>query len=199
VTTASPVSQIALAIVANLRSNPNSAYATTLLTALLSKQAVDGSWGEDIFATGLALRAVAAGAGKDLTAQKQVVNIPDNALRAAINAALGQGAMDAISVGQMQQLTSLNASGLHISDLTGLQCATNLTYLDLSNNNINSFALLAGLTKTTIIESGNPGYVVASNGDNDVPTLPEWGAILLAGLLLTVVLKKSNQVQGYRS
>jgi len=34
----------------------------------------------------------AAGAGKDLTAQKQTVAVPDNALRAAINAALGHGA-----------------------------------------------------------------------------------------------------------
>ncbi len=198
VNTTSPVSQIALTIVANLRSNPSSTYAATLLAALQSQQAVDGSWGEDILATGLSLRAVAAGAGKDLASQKVLISVPDNALRTAINTALGHGALDAITLGQIQQLTILNASGLNITNLTGLQNATNLTYLNVSNNKITSFAPVAGLTATTIVETGNPGYVVATT-DNDVPTLPEWGEIMLAGLLLIMVFRKSNQNKGYRS
>jgi len=195
VTTTSPVSQIALSISANLHANPSSTQALTLLSALQSQQAADGSWGEDPFATGLALRAVAAGAGKDLPAQKQDVSVPDNALRAAINAALGQGAMDAITIGQMQQLTTLNAAGLHISNLTGLQYATNLTYLNLSNNNISTFALLAGLTGATIIESGNPGNIVAGGGNDnsDAPTLPEWGVILMGSLLMLQILRAQRR------
>lgn len=187
VTTASPASQISLSIIANLRNNPASTQAATLLNALLTQQAADGSWGEDPFATGLALRAVAAGAGVDLTAKKQVVAVPDNALRSAINAALGQGALSAITLGEIQQLTSLNASGLNISNLAGLQYATNLTSLNLSNNKISDFSTVAGLTGTSIDESGNPGYTPPAQSayeDNDVPTLPQWGEILMAAILL---------------
>jgi len=198
VNTTSPVSQIALTIVANLRNNPSSTYAVTLLAALQSQQAADGSWGEDILATGLSLRAVAAGAGKDLSSQKAPISIPDNALRTAINNALGQSALNAITLGQIQQLTTLNASGLNISNLTGLQYATNLTYLDVRNNKIGSFAPIAGLSAPTILETGNPGYVAASS-NSDVPTLPEWGEILLAGILLIIALKSSRANRGYRS
>lgn len=197
VTSASPPYQIALAVIANLRNDPNSVTGANLLSGLTGQQAMDGSWGEDIYATAMALRAAATGAGRDLAAQKQAVSVPDNALRSAINAALGHGALDTISLGQMQQLTSLNASGLGITDLTGLQYATNLTTLDVSNNNISSFAPVAGLTKTAINETGNPGYV-ASNGasDGDVPTLPEWGMILLGSLLMMSLLRSRGKTRG---
>jgi len=191
ITAASPTPQIALAVVANLRNDPDSAQAISLLNTLLGRQVANGSWGDDIHATGLALRAVAAGAGKDLAAQKQAVAVPDNALRAAINAALGHGALDALTVGQMRRLTSLTASGLGISDLTGLQYATNLTYLDVSNNDINSFDPLADLTGATVIATGNPGYVPPVQlADGDVPTLPEWGAIILGSLLLLISTRR---------
>lgn len=193
VTTSSPVPQIALAVIANLRNSSSSTQAITLLNALLAQQAVDGSWGDDPFATALALRALAAGAGKDLAAQKQAVAIPDNALRSAINAALGQGALSAITLGELQQLTSLNASGLNISNLTGLGYATHLTYLNLSNNNISDFTPIASLTPATLIETGNPGYAQLAENQNDVPTLPEWGVILFASLLLLQGLRRQRR------
>lgn len=195
VNTSSPVSQIALAALANLRNSSSSSQATTLLNALVSQQATDGSWGEDPYATALALRALAAGLGKDMTAQKQVVNMPDATLRAVVNANLGHGAMDAINVGQLQQLTSLNASNLGIKDLTGLQYATNLQTLDVSNNQINSFAPVAGLTNTAINETGNPGYVaVAGNDAADSPTLPEWGAIVMGCLMLLTMIRAQRRI-----
>ena len=142
VTASSPSAQLALATLANLRIAPTAVQTATLLNALLSQQGSDGSWGDDPFATALALRAIAAAAGKDLAAQKQVIAVPDNALRAAINATLGHGALDALTLGDMQQLTSLNASGLGITNLSGLQYATNLASLDVSNNKIASFSPL---------------------------------------------------------
>lgn len=194
VTASSPVAQIAQAALANLRNNASSSQATTLLNALVSQQATDGSWGEDPYATSLALRALAAGLGKDLATQKQTVSMPDAALRTAINAALGHGAMDTINAGQCLQLTTLNASNMGIKDLSGLQCATNLTSLDVSNNQINSFAPVAGLTNTAINETGNPGYVVAGGGgDADTPTLPEWGAIVMGGLMLLTMMRAQRQ------
>lgn len=186
---ASPSSVIALAVIANLRMNPTSTQATTLLNALIGQQAVDGSWGGDPYVTALALRALGAGLARDIAAQKQALDIPDDNLRAAINATLGHGALDAINNGQLLQLTALDASGRGIRDLTGLQGATNLTSLDLSNNQITSFAPVAGLTPN-INQTGNPGYVAASGGgDTDVPTLPEWGAILMAALLLATLMR----------
>lgn len=194
VTASSPVSQIAMAALANLRNSASSSQAATLLNALVSQQASDGSWGEDPYATALALRALAAGLGKDLSAQKQLVSMPDDTLRAVINANLGHGAMDAINVGECQQLTTLNASNLGIKDLTGLGCATNLTSLDVSNNQISSFAPVASLNKAVINANGNPGYVAVANNDSaDTPTLPEWGAIVMGCLMLLTMARAQRQ------
>lgn len=193
VTAAAPVGQKALAVVANLRNSASSSVATTLLGNLTATQNGNGSWGNDILATALAARSLAAGMARDLTAQQQTVNMPDAALRAAINQALGRNAMDALNVGEIAQLTTLNAAGLGISDLTGLQYASNLTNLDLRNNNISSFAPVAALTSATILEDGNPGYA-GGGGPNsgDVPTLPQWGAIILTALLLGITIRRER-------
>ena len=183
----SPVAQQALAVLANLRSNPTSSQAATLLSNLMAVQSGDGSWGQDVYATALAVRALAAGMGRDLAAQKQLVSLPDANLRSAINQALGRNALDALNVGELGQLTSLTASSLNISNLTGLQYATNLKNLDLRNNNITDFGPVAGLTGATILESGNPGYVA-------IPTLPEWGIILMGALLLLTMMRAQRRV-----
>ena len=60
------------------------------------------------------------------------VSIPDANLRAAIEAALGKAAGDVITVEDMATLTELKVPGLGISDLTGLDSATNLRELSLS-------------------------------------------------------------------
>jgi hypothetical protein len=137
---------------------------------------------------------LAAGMARDLAAQQQLVNMPDTALRAAVNNALGRNALDALNIGELAQLTSLNIAGLGISNLTGLQNAVNLTYLDARNNNISDFTPIATLTSATILEDGNPGYAGGGSDGADVPTLPEWGAIVLAALLLgSMVRRERNQ------
>lgn len=147
VTISSPATQIALAILANLRNDPNTTQAANLLSALASQQSTqDASWNADPYATALALRAFSAAAGKDQTTQKQIVNVPDNALRKVINIALGHGALDAISAGQLQKLTSLYAQSKGISDLTGLQFAANLTDVDLRNNKLTSLTQVSFLS-----------------------------------------------------
>lgn len=151
----SPVPQIAIAIVANLRNDPASAFAASLLAALTRQQATNGSWSNNSYSTALALRALAVASGRDLQDQQQVVNIPDSNLRAAINGALGRSALDAITAGQLQQLTSLSLSGKGISNLTGLELATGLTFLDLSNNPIDSYSPISGLAITAVIYTGD--------------------------------------------
>lgn len=51
----------------------------------------------------------------------------------------------------LQELTVLNAKDLGISDLSGLEHATNLRRLDLSGNRITDVSLLAGLTHLRVL------------------------------------------------
>ena len=95
-----------------------------------------------------------------LFATAQVVDIPDSNLRAAIENALGKPAGAPITVDQMAALTRLEAPNANISDLTGLEHATNLTDLFLgdthvegegwiNSNSIKDLSPLAGLTNLT--------------------------------------------------
>lgn len=184
VTSASPLSLQALAALALQRAT---VVPSALLTSLLAAQGPDGSWGGDVNATASATRALAAAMQTDLAVLATSVSMPDQNLRAAVNLALGRGSMDAITRGDLSSLTTLSAANLGIADLTGLEFAVNLTSADLSNNHIASFAPLSGLTQlASVNETGNPGYVppVALASDTDVPTLPEWGVMVMGGLLL---------------
>ncbi|HEY4213699.1 MAG TPA: hypothetical protein VGM84_19630 [Steroidobacteraceae bacterium] len=183
VTTGSPVHWKALAALTYLRDNPASSQAVTLLSNLITTQGIDGSWGGDVHATALAARAFAAAMGRDRSADLQAVVMLDSKLRAAINQALNRNALDALNRGEIAQLTSLNIAGQGISDLTGLEFATNLTQLDARNNNIASFAPVEGLTGLNILRDGNPG-IPGADEYGDAPTLPEWAAILLGCWLL---------------
>ncbi len=112
--------------------------------------------------------------------------IPDKNLRAAINDALGRNAMDSLDRSELLRLTSLSAVGMSISDLTGLEWAVNLQTADLRNNDITSTAPIDGLTQlATLLLDGNP-VAVADDGydNNDIPTLPEWGVMVMAALLV---------------
>ena len=80
------------------------------------------------------------------------VNIPDPNLRAKIEDALGKASGDPITATEMATLTSLNAQDSSISDLTGLETATNLTTLKLGNNSVSDISALAGLTSLTELQ-----------------------------------------------
>ena len=78
-----------------------------------------------------------------------LVDIPDANLRAAIEAALDKTSGASITLAEMATLTYLGARDKGIRDLTGLEFATNLTNLTLSNNVISDVSALAGLTNLT--------------------------------------------------
>ena len=73
------------------------------------------------------------------------VDIPDPGLRAALEAELGKGPGEAITVAEMETLTSLSARHRGIRDLTGLEFATGAHRLDLDGNEIADLSPLAGL------------------------------------------------------
>lgn len=200
VTGSSPIYLQALAARAALLANKP---ATTWLNNLMAAQGSDGSFASgQIYDTALAVHVFATADGLDSTANQAPVAIPDANLRAAINAALGRNAMDNLTALEMSRLTTLTAPSAGISDLTGLNYAVNLTYLDLRNNNISSTSALTGLTKltsTNTLLAGNPvtgGSALLANGG--IPTLPEWGAILMALLLTGIAVKGRRGEPRYR-
>jgi len=77
------------------------------------------------------------------------VSIPDANLRAEIEDALDKASGETITRGDMSNLTEVSAGSANISDLTGLEFATNLLSLYLFNNTISDVSSLSGLTSLT--------------------------------------------------
>ena len=103
-----------------------------------------------------------------------VVTFPDANLEAAIRDAVGQPTGD-IYDDNLTSLITLDASGLGIVDLTGLEYCTNLTYLNLYSNQTDNLTPLSGLTSLTYLELG-------SNQISDISPLS--GLTSLTSLLL---------------
>ena len=87
-----------------------------------------------------------------MTVTAQTVDIPDASLRAAIEAIFGKASGDPITTEEMETLTFLNVKDANISDLTGLESATNLTYLFLWGNSISDLTPLADLTSLQFLD-----------------------------------------------
>ena len=193
VNTSSSVIEQALAARAYLTVSANAADAVPLLNNLQAIQvAANGSIGANSYTTALALRAFAASAGKDLAAQRDIVNVPDQNLRNAINQALGKNALDNLNKGELANLITLNIAGRNVKSLVGLEAAVNLTYIDASNNLIASTTPISGLTNLAkVILTNNPVTPVVAT-DADVPTMPEWGMIVM-GLLLLLQVNRQHR------
>ena len=140
----------------------------------------------------------------------QTVNIPDPNLRAKIETALGKAAGATITTADMATLTTLYASrfdimmddGMGIADdisnLTGLEHATNLTNLYLGGNSISDISSVAGLTNLTALElwDNNISDLSALSGLTNLTELYLWGNSIsdipsVAGLTNLTVLELS--------
>ena len=77
------------------------------------------------------------------------VDIPDTNLRAAVETALGKAKNDSITPSEIATLMRLEASEAGIRDLTGLEHATSLTYLDLWKSSVSDISPVADLTNLT--------------------------------------------------
>ena len=96
---------------------------------------------------------------------RAAVDIPDSNLREAIETALGVVLSNPIALSEMAALTRLEARNANISDLTGLEFATNLTRLELgpervadewrNSNAVKDLSPLAGLTRLTWLHLPN--------------------------------------------
>ena len=84
------------------------------------------------------------------------VYIPDPNLRAFIEEELGKTPNAPITVEEMTTLHRISPEEKGISDLTGLEFATNLEWLKIEGNQISDLSPLAGLTKLDLLDiSGN--------------------------------------------
>ena len=88
------------------------------------------------------------------------IDIPDKALCTAIERELGKAAGSSISATKMTTLTHLGAGDADISDLTGLEHATNLRGLYLWGNKIERLDPLEKLTK--LEELGVEGSLISN-------------------------------------
>ncbi len=92
-------------------------------------------------------------------------NIPDANLRAAIKTNLGKASDEPITNFEMAFVSRLEAPNSNISDLTGLELATNLTFLHLgymvgfprNSNNISDFSSLSNLTRLRTLDLADTG------------------------------------------
>ena len=83
------------------------------------------------------------------------MDIPDSNLRTAIEKDLGKASGAPITTEDMRRLIDLEASNASITDLTGLEHATNLTQLELSDNSISDISPLAGLNNLIWLDLNN--------------------------------------------
>ena len=101
----------------------------------------------------LRVRAVTSRGGPSSAAVRvrPQVYIPDASLRSKVRAALGTSFGAVITGAEMETLTSFSASSAGISDLTGLEYATNLRILGLRDNSVSDLGPLSGLTDLRIL------------------------------------------------
>ena len=143
-----------------------------------------------------------------LIASAQVVDIPDPKLRAAIEMVLDKQAGDPISVDEMATLKQLTAKNAKVSDLTGLEHATNLSSLDLgfvprhywNSNSVSDLSPLVHLTNLTYLnlEQNDITDISALSGLTNLISLNlELNTILdisaLSGLTNLTSLELGNQ------
>ena len=120
-------------------------------------------------------------------ASAQIVSIIDSNLRAAIENALGKAPGASITPTEMATLPELSAPNANITDLTGLEAATNLKRLDLgaayvaaegrlvNSNAISDLSPLAGLTNLTRLH-------LDGNDISDISPLADLTNLVVLGL-----------------
>ena len=97
--------------------------------------------------------------------QAVTIEMPDTVLASAVRDALGFGTTDPITDVAMLDLTRLEATSSgpaddKISDLTGLEHAANLTWLELANNTISNVGPLAKLTNLTRLDLSSNNLIL---------------------------------------
>ena len=102
--------------------------------------------------------------------------MPDANLRTAVRETLELVDDDVLTQAKMLDLTSLNATNLEITSISGLEHATNLKSLSIGNNQISDISPLTGLTSLT-------GLYIGSNQISDISPLANLVNLKRLGML----------------
>ncbi len=123
----------------------------------------------------------------------EVVNISDEYLKEAIKSELNISSND-ITIGDMYNLTELNAMGYGISDLEGLQYAKNLETLNLDYNEINDLSKLKGLEKLFNLQAMYQNIVIGSLYKEDNKITVKYDAVNREGktVELSAIVVRNN-------
>ena len=118
------------------------------VTTLLARQSVGGDWG-DSYTTALVVHALAAVTGSANVDDALRVSVTNQTLRALINQQLGKNAFDSLTRGELARISALDLRGFDISELTGLEFAINLVWLNVDSDT--DLSAIAGLTAVTVV------------------------------------------------
>lgn len=91
------------------------------------------------------------------------ITMPDDTLRACINAELGQGDSDPITEAQAAEITTVDCQTMGITDITGLETMPNLETVWLNNNS--GIANLDPIKNLTKVQSLSLNFVPVANAD----------------------------------
>lgn len=122
------------------------------------------------------------------SSSNEIINIPDQNLKIALNKALSQPEDSDITKEQLEAFTSINLKGNNISNLEGLQYCINAGTIDLSGNQISDLTPLKDLINLEILDA-------ATNNISDI------GALSNLTKMKVLVLHNNNisDIQGLKN
>lgn len=90
-----------------------------------------------------------------VTVTKEGLQFPDPHLREAIVKEIGFPAGSALFEEDFEGVTSLDLTGMHISDLSGIEVAKDLMGISIARNQIHDLSPLGSLTKLQVLQASN--------------------------------------------
>ncbi len=126
----------------------------------MSKQVNAGNWG-DILSTSNAITTLAYCTGLNTLSESSTVVIDQEQLRTNINRQLGYAAYGKLTLADIRNLTSLDLRSSNITNLNGLQSATNLNNIKVNAGT--DLTAISGLGITAFVDSDSDDIAEASD------------------------------------
>ncbi len=116
----------------------------------------------------------------------ETVTFADENLDAAIREALGKPSGEDLTAAELSKLTELGASGVGITDLSGIEYCMNLRELWLRDNQVSDLSPFSGLTNLQYLildqnRISDISPLVENSGLRGQASLHEWDEVFLEG------------------
>ncbi|HAA0649892.1 LapB repeat-containing protein [Listeria innocua] len=136
---------------------------------------------------------VSAEEKSNVRAAQDIVNIPDPVLKSYLNGLLGQPSTSDITEAQMDTIINVTINNSSLKDLTGLDYAHNLIFLNLTNTGVTDYSLVTKITSLTNLNISGDNLTTNSlpnlNGLENLNNLT-----LTSGKLDNSTLTKFNKI-----